>query len=101
VRLTDYPDSQRAVAVSAFNARFGEMERVLWCLSLNSRAALLAGQNSPVLEALVWAIKSWRGVQRVRSETKHQMTRALAESVPWSRGCRMAAGMAIRSARVP
>ncbi len=88
MRLTDYPDSQRAVAVSAFNARFGEMERVLWCLSLNSRAALLAGQNSPVLEALVWAIKSWRGVQRVRSET------------PWSRGCRMAAGTAIRSARV-
>ncbi len=85
VKFTDYSDSQTAVAVRAFNARFGEMERVLWCLSLNSRAALLAGENSPVLEALVWAIKSWRvTVQGVRSETKNQMARALAESVPWS-----------------
>jgi hypothetical protein len=55
----------RAVAVGAFNARFGEMERVLWSLSLNSRAALLARENSPVLAALVWAIKSWWGVQGV------------------------------------
>lgn len=52
VRLIDYPDSQRAEAVSACNARFGEMERVLWYLSVNSRAALLAGESSPVLEAL-------------------------------------------------
>jgi hypothetical protein len=34
VKFADYPDSERAVAVSMFDARFGEMERVLWCLSI-------------------------------------------------------------------
>jgi len=84
VKFTDYPDSQRAVAVSMFDARFGEMEQVLWCLSVNSRAGLLVGESSPVLEALVWTIKSWWGVQGFRSETKAQMARALAESMTWS-----------------
>jgi hypothetical protein len=59
VQFADYSDSERAVAVSAFDARFGEMERVLWCLSINSRSGLLAGESSPILEALVWTIKSW------------------------------------------
>jgi hypothetical protein len=67
VKLVDYTDSQLAEAVSAFDARFGEMERVLWCLSVNSRAGLLAGESSPALKALVWSIKSWWGVQGVRS----------------------------------
>ena len=31
MKFADYPDSERAVAVSTFDARFGEMERVLWC----------------------------------------------------------------------
>jgi hypothetical protein len=84
VKLTDYPDSQRAIAVSMFDARFGEMEQVLWCLSVNSRAGLLAGESSPVLESLVWTIKSWWGVQGVRSETKAQMAEALAASMSWS-----------------
>ena len=63
MRFADSPDSERAVAVSAFDARFGGMERVLWCLSVSSRAALLAGESSPVLESLVRTIKSWWGVQ--------------------------------------
>jgi hypothetical protein len=84
VKFTDYSDSERAVAVSTFDTRFGEMERALWCLSVNSRAGLLAGESSPVLEALVWTIKSWWGVQGVRSETKAQMARAVAESMTWS-----------------
>lgn len=58
MRLVDYTDSQLADAVSAFDARFGEVERALWFLSAESRASLLAGESSPVLEALVWAIKS-------------------------------------------
>lgn len=84
MKFTDYPDAQRAAAVITFDARFGKMEQVLWCLSVNSRAGLLAGESSPVLEALVWTIKSWWGVQGVRSETKAQMARALAESMTWS-----------------
>ena len=84
MKLTDYHDSERAAAVSMFDARFGEMEQVLWCLSVNSRPGLLAGETSPVLEALVWTIKSWWGVQGVRSETKAWMARALAESMTWS-----------------
>lgn len=84
MKLTDYTDAERAAAVATFDARFGEMERVLWSLSVNSRPGLLAGQSSPVLEALVWTVKSWWGVQGVRSETKAQMATALAESVTWS-----------------
>jgi hypothetical protein len=84
VKLDGYSDSQRHGAVSAFNARYGEMEQALWCLSLNSRASLLGGQSSPVVETLVWTIKSWWGVMGVRSETKVQMAGALAESLSWS-----------------
>lgn len=84
MKLTDYTDAERDAAVATFDARFGEMERVLWCLSVNSRPGLLAGESSPVLEALVWTVKRWWGVQGVRSETKAQMATALAESVTWS-----------------
>lgn len=44
MKFADYPDSERTVAVSTSDARFGEMERVLWCLSVHSRAGLLAGK---------------------------------------------------------
>lgn len=85
MKLTDLHDSaERAAAVSLFDARFGEMERVLWLLSVNSRPGLLAGESSPPLEALVWTVKSWWGVQGVRSQSKAQMARARAESVSWS-----------------
>jgi hypothetical protein len=84
VKLDGYSASQRHAAVSAFNARYGEMEQALWCLSVNSRASLVAGQSSPVVETLVWTIKSWWGVMGVRSETKVQMASALAESLAWS-----------------
>jgi hypothetical protein len=80
VKLTDLPGpAERAAAVSAF-----EMEQVLWSLSVHSRPALLAGESSPALEALVWTVRSWWGVQGVRSETKAQMAAALAESVTWT-----------------
>jgi hypothetical protein len=82
--VTVLADSQRAEAVAAFDSRFGEMERVLWHLSKNCRAALLAGESSPVIESLVWAIKSWWGVMGVRSEAKAQMSSALAVAVDWS-----------------
>jgi hypothetical protein len=85
VKLTDLHDpAERAAAVGMFDARFGEMEQVLWLLSVSSRPGLLAGESSPALEALVWTVKSWWGVQGVRSETKAQMARALAVSVTWS-----------------
>jgi hypothetical protein len=84
LKLTDYTDADRAAAVAAFDARFREMEQVLWCLSINSRPGLLAGESSLVLEALVWTVRSWWGVQGVRSETKAQMARALAASMTWS-----------------
>lgn len=47
VKLAEYSDSRLAGAVSAFDARFGEMERVLWCLSVKSRAGLLGGKARP------------------------------------------------------
>jgi hypothetical protein len=59
------------------------MEQVLWCLSKNCRGPLLEGRSSPVLEALVWKLKSWWGIQGVPAEAKTLMARALAES-RWS-----------------
>ena len=79
MKLTDCTDAERASAVATFDARFGEMEQVLWCLSVNSRPGLLAGESSPALEALVWTVKSWWGVQGVRAETKGQMAVAVAD----------------------
>jgi hypothetical protein len=83
-RLSALSEAQRAEAVSEFNARFGEMEQVLWCLSLNSRAELLEGHDLKVVETLVWAVKSWWGVQGVRSDTKALMAGALLRTVGWS-----------------
>jgi len=83
MRLSTMPDSERAEAVRGFNARFGEMDRALWCLSRNCRGPLLKGHSSPVVEALVWTVKSWWGVQGVRSETKTLMAQALA-TLDWS-----------------
>jgi hypothetical protein len=54
-----------AEGVRQFNAAFGEMERALWCLSKAARADLLQRRSSPILEGLVWTIKSWWGVQGV------------------------------------
>jgi hypothetical protein len=82
-RLSDLSDAGKARAVCAFNARFGEMERALWCLSVNSRAALIRGEATAVVEALVWTVKSWWGVQGVRSDTKPLMARALPAALDW------------------
>jgi hypothetical protein len=84
VKLTEYTSAELEAAVATFDARCGEMEQVLWCLSVNARPGLLVGESSAVLEALVWTVKGWWGVQGVRSETKGQLARALAESIPWS-----------------
>lgn len=73
-----------AAAVGAFNERFGEMERVLWCLSRHSRTALLHRQSSPVVEALVWTVRSWWPVQGVSSATGKVMANALASAAAWS-----------------
>jgi hypothetical protein len=43
--------AERVVAVSMFDARFRRQEQVPWCLSVNSRAGLLAEESTPVLEA--------------------------------------------------
>lgn len=73
----------RAGAIHAFDARYGEMERALWCLSRHCRAPLIERRPSPVLEELVWTIKNWWGVQGVRSETRAQMAQALL-ALDWS-----------------
>jgi hypothetical protein len=59
------------------------MDRVLWCLSRHCREPLKAGQSTPVVEDLVWTIKSWWGVQGVRAESKSLLARALT-SLQWS-----------------
>jgi hypothetical protein len=83
VRLDQVSDRELAQAVDTFNVRYGEMERVLWCLATHSRQALLDYNKTPVLEALVWTIKSWWGVQGVRRETRSAMATALL-ALDWS-----------------
>ena len=75
-------ESQRAEAVTAYDGIFGEMDRALWCLSRHCREHLRAGESTPVVEALVWTVKSWWGVQGVRAESKQLIAKALA-SMEW------------------
>jgi hypothetical protein len=81
VNLTSAP--QIAEGVQRFNAVYAEMERALWSLSRAARADVLRRQTSPVVEELIWTIKSWWGVQGVRAETKRLMAQALTAQT-WS-----------------
>lgn len=83
IRLTELSECELAEAVRNFNARYGEMEKVLWCLANHCRTALLNHDEARVLEELVWTIKSWWGVQGVRRETKSTMAQALL-TLDWS-----------------
>lgn len=77
--LESVSEQELATALRAFDTRYGEMEKVLWCLAEHSRAALLNGDRKAlVLETLVWTIKSWWGVQGVRRETRSSMATALS-----------------------
>lgn len=73
----------RIEAINAYNARYGEMDSVLWCLSRHCRATLLKGQSNRVVEELVWTVKSWWGIQGVERATRERMAQALA-TMPWS-----------------
>ena len=75
--------SEVAEGVRAFDRLYGDMDKVLWCLSRAARKDLLRGSNSEVVEALVWTIKSWWGVQGTKKETKVLMAQALAAQ-PWT-----------------
>ncbi|HUB71727.1 MAG TPA: hypothetical protein VL984_15000 [Acidimicrobiales bacterium] len=70
---------ERAEAVRAFDERFAEMERVTWFLSQQCRAPLVAGATSPVVEALVWTLRSWTGPQGVTPEAKQVISQALCQ----------------------
>jgi hypothetical protein len=78
--------SERAEAVRAFDTAYGHMERSLWTLSRACRPFLLRGEKSPLLEGLVWTLKSWMGVQGVRSDTRRAMGAALA-TLMWTPEC--------------
>lgn len=82
--IGDFPEFERAEAVRAFNAHFGEIERALWCLSVNARTSLLAGESSPVLEEFVWTIRSRWSLVGVRKDTKTLMASVLATSMTWT-----------------
>lgn len=74
-------DAERGAAVTAFDQRYGEMERVLSCLSRNSRERLIAGEESPVVEALVRKIKEWWGIRGPDSSA--EISQALMQ-MEWS-----------------
>jgi hypothetical protein len=75
--------ADRAKAVQLFNGRHGETERVLWFLSCQARAPLLAGEGGPILETLVWSLKSWWGVQGVSAASKKPIAEAIS-GLEWS-----------------
>jgi|WetSurMetagenome_2_1015567.scaffolds.fasta_scaffold123332_2 hypothetical protein len=72
-----------ALAVEAYNTIYGEMDEALWCLSRASQELLLRGQSGQVVRELVWKVRSWWGVQGVRTETADLAAQALAR-MPWS-----------------
>lgn len=63
--------------VKLFGARYGEMKSVLWCLSTKARRFLLHGERLEVIEALVWTLRSWWGVQGLSRADGHGAARAL------------------------
>jgi hypothetical protein len=60
------------------------MERVLWCLSRHCREPLLTGTAGPAVETLIWTVKSWWGVQGVRTDSRPRIAEALT-TLDWSR----------------
>ncbi len=66
-------------AVRAFDNRYGDMEKALWCLAKAAREDLLQKRGSEVVQTLVWTIKSWWAVQGVRRQIKVATAQALAE----------------------
>lgn len=81
----EVPESRRADAVSAFDAKYGDMDQALWCLSRHCRPALLAGESSPVLEKLISTVRTWWPV-RAPAHTDLYMTAAITEVIGWSPG---------------
>lgn len=67
----------------SFDSIFDEMESALWVLAKAARADLTRAQPSSTVEGLVWTVKSWWGIQGVRSEVKVLMSKALAAE-EWS-----------------
>jgi hypothetical protein len=85
IRLRGLSVSDRAEAVAAFDRLYGEMERALARLAWHCREPLMEGRSTPVVESLVWTVKSWWGVQGVRTETQTVMAEALA-TLDWPSG---------------
>jgi hypothetical protein len=77
------PADERAAAIQIFDARYGEMEDVLWCLSRHCRASLLESRASSIIEEFVWTIRVWWGVVGVDRSSKRPFAEALA-ALPWS-----------------
>lgn len=77
VTLLTMTVSEVKQAVDAFNARYGEMEKALWCLSRAAASAILERSNLIVVEQLVWTIKSWWGIQGVTHDIKTIAAQAL------------------------
>ncbi len=70
--------SEVAHAVGTFNRHYGEMEKVLWCLSRASRMGLLQGESNQALAVLLWTVKDWWGVRGMEEEMKTVAMSALA-----------------------
>ena len=65
--------------VEAFNSRYSEMERALWCLSRSAAKDIMKNKHSPTIEKSIWIIKSWWGIPEVRKETKSMAAQALLD----------------------
>jgi hypothetical protein len=77
MQVSSVQPQEVATAIAAFDRRFGEMERVIWSLSRGCRKELVESQGTNLLQGLVWLVKSWMGVQGVRTTVKEIAARAL------------------------
>jgi hypothetical protein len=71
-------DSRTPAVISDYNARYGEMDAALWCLSLRCRAPLVKQCKDRVIEVLISTIEKWRHVRGVPGGTAAVMAQKLA-----------------------
>ncbi|MDR7531600.1 MAG: hypothetical protein QN213_12645 [Armatimonadota bacterium] len=63
--------------VAEFDARYGPMEKVLWCLRAEAVRSLSGAGRPEVLREFVRTVRNWWGVRGVSSATLGIMTEAL------------------------
>jgi hypothetical protein len=75
--------AERTKAIHAYDEHWGELDRLLWCLSQNCREALLNGERAPVIDKFIWVVVHHWNVRGVKGEEEATFADALV-GLGWS-----------------